>query len=450
MRPIGLGFQTAGHATLICYDGGPVLATDPWLAGSSAWGSWQLTHDVPHEQRDAVEACPFLWISQDRSDHLHVPTLEGLSKRGRTALVPDHRGGRLAARLERLGLATRVLRDGEWVDLSDRIRVMSIGDVLLQAVLLVEIGGRLIVNTNEAGDRGVRALLQRTICNYEISYLLSGSGHEVPWVRTVDDDDRPCVTPPPPGPLGVGIETLMGLLGVTYFVPLSRMRRHAREDSAWANPHMLSALAHHDRFWLEDKEVLPPFVHWDFESGGITVLDPAENLDPPQPAVVHGDDWSEGLSPEESALLDGYIRGVTHLVGSLDEVTFVVGGEAHHIPLSGGTGRGLRVEAPRASLMDAIREEKLDEFLRAGFAKVRLVGAWETRDPSALFPDVMPFLALAEAGVAKTPEEIGAHVADYQARGLTSLAAAGVEGQRLVRVLEPYTGAAIGQERGQR
>ena len=29
MRPIGLGFQTVGNATLICYDGGPVLAPEP-------------------------------------------------------------------------------------------------------------------------------------------------------------------------------------------------------------------------------------------------------------------------------------------------------------------------------------------------------------------------------------------------------------------------------------
>ena len=449
MRPIGLGFQTAGHATLICYDGGPVLATDPWFDGPSAWGSWQLTHQVAKAQRDAVEACPFLWISQDRSDHLHVPTLEGLSKGGRTVLVPDHRGGRMAAKLERLGFSTRVLADGEWVSLSDRIRVMSLSDIRLEAVLLVEVGGRLIVNTNEAGDGGISELLQRTIGEYEISYLLSGAGHEEPRIRTVDDEDLPCVTPPPPGPLGVGIETLMGLLGATYFVPLSRMRRHAREDSAWANPHMLPALAHHDGFWLEDKEVLPPFMHWDFESAGITVLDPIENLDLPHPASAYGDDWSERLAPGESGLLDAYIRGITHLCRSLERVIFEVGGEAHEVRLEGAAGRGLRIHAPRASLMAAIREERLGELLRAGFVKVRLVGDWKTREPSALSPDILPFLALAEGGGAKTPGEVRAHVADYQARGLTALERSGVEDRRLAVAFEPYMAAGLVQERGQ-
>src|SRR4051794_31492460 len=35
-----LGFDTIGNATLIAYDGGPVLATDPWLDGPAYFGSW--------------------------------------------------------------------------------------------------------------------------------------------------------------------------------------------------------------------------------------------------------------------------------------------------------------------------------------------------------------------------------------------------------------------------
>ena len=44
-----IGFETIGNATIICHDGGPVLATDPWLIGSAYFGSWdkfsnQYTH----------------------------------------------------------------------------------------------------------------------------------------------------------------------------------------------------------------------------------------------------------------------------------------------------------------------------------------------------------------------------------------------------------------------
>ena len=94
----GLGFETLGHATLLCLDGGPVLAADPWLAGSACFGSWGLTHETPPEREEAVLACPFVWVSQDREDHAHTATLERL--RGRTILLPDHVGGRTRRRLQ--------------------------------------------------------------------------------------------------------------------------------------------------------------------------------------------------------------------------------------------------------------------------------------------------------------------------------------------------------------
>ena len=51
-----LGFETIGNACLIFHDGGPVLATDPWLFGSAYFGSWILSHEVPAEQQQHVRA----------------------------------------------------------------------------------------------------------------------------------------------------------------------------------------------------------------------------------------------------------------------------------------------------------------------------------------------------------------------------------------------------------
>jgi hypothetical protein len=45
-----LGFETIGNATLIAYDQGPVLVTDPWIEGSAYFGSWSLSHTIPAEQ----------------------------------------------------------------------------------------------------------------------------------------------------------------------------------------------------------------------------------------------------------------------------------------------------------------------------------------------------------------------------------------------------------------
>jgi len=48
-----LGFETIGNATLIAFEGRPVLATDPWIAGAPYFGSWGLSHAIPPEQMAA-------------------------------------------------------------------------------------------------------------------------------------------------------------------------------------------------------------------------------------------------------------------------------------------------------------------------------------------------------------------------------------------------------------
>ena len=92
-----LGFETIGNATLIAHDGGPVLATDPWIVGPAYFGSWTTSHMIPPEQLAAIHACPFLWISHGHPDHLSPASLATLADK--TILLPDHVGGRIAREL---------------------------------------------------------------------------------------------------------------------------------------------------------------------------------------------------------------------------------------------------------------------------------------------------------------------------------------------------------------
>ena len=154
--PPELGFDTIGNATLIVYDGAPVLATDPWLDGPAYFGSWWLAHEVPDEQREQIAHAPFVWVSHGHPDHLSYPSLEKL--RDKTILLPDHHGGRIRDQLTADGFHVRVLTDRRWTPLSDRVRVMSIADPNQDGVLLVDIGGVLVVDANDASDRGWGAL----------------------------------------------------------------------------------------------------------------------------------------------------------------------------------------------------------------------------------------------------------------------------------------------------
>jgi hypothetical protein len=55
-----IGFETCGNATVICYDGTPILCTDPWIAGKPYFGSWKHKFKLGQRQIDEITACEFV------------------------------------------------------------------------------------------------------------------------------------------------------------------------------------------------------------------------------------------------------------------------------------------------------------------------------------------------------------------------------------------------------
>ena len=165
-----LGFETIGNATLVVHDGGPVLATDPWVQGSAYFGSWGLSHEIPAEQAAAIRAVGAVWFSHGHPDHLNPDSLPLFHDT--RILLPDHVGGRIAGDLARDGYRVEVLADQTWVRISDRVRVLCIADENQDAVLLVDVDGRLVVDLNDAQDRGWGPLVKRVIRAFPRSVLL--------------------------------------------------------------------------------------------------------------------------------------------------------------------------------------------------------------------------------------------------------------------------------------
>ena len=131
-----LGFETCGNATLIAYDrGDPVLATDPWVRGRQYFGSWSLPYHFTAEQTQAFARVSHVWLSHGHPDHLNLDSLEGF--RDKVLLVPAHRGGRIAADLRQAGFKVQDLANGEWVRLSERVRILTYADWNQDAALLI-------------------------------------------------------------------------------------------------------------------------------------------------------------------------------------------------------------------------------------------------------------------------------------------------------------------------
>lgn len=413
---MNVGFETIGNATVIVHDGGrPVLATDPWITGSAYFGSWTLSHEIPPAQFEAVTKAEYIWISHGHPDHLNGDSMPLL--RSAKLLVPDHVGGRIREDLAAQGFTVRVLPDRTWVPLSPKVRVMCLPDYNQDAILLIDVNGRLVVNLNDAGDRGGGHIVRREIKRFKTSFLLALSGYGDADMINFFEEDGTRILPHAAKkiPPGQTIARNAEGWGVKFVVPFSSMHKYQRTDSQWADAYTTPIDAYRLGFASKTVELLPAFIRFDCEHDRLERIDPADKprtwVDP----STFGDDWSERLEPQDREKLEAYFRAIRHLERTLDFLTFRVGGQDHRLEFNRNVHRrGITFEVPRHSLMTAVQYEIFDDLLIGNFMKTTMHGDW---GPMRLYPDFAPYVAkYADNGRAKTPDELTAYFETYRRR----------------------------------
>jgi L-ascorbate metabolism protein UlaG (beta-lactamase superfamily) len=441
-----LGFETIGNACLIFHDRGPVLATDPWLFGPAYFGSWILSHEVPGEQQAHVRACKYLWISHGHPDHLSLPSLERL--RDKQILLADHHGGRIARELRGLGFQVTVLQDGVWTELSPRLRIATIANFNQDAVLLADLDGHLIVDANDAGDRGASCFLARELPRFRkrrFLACLTGYG-DADMINFFDEQGRrilpPAAAKPPVGPQ---IAQKLEQYGIDTFLPSSSMHQYQREDSVWANDYITPVDAHAQGFASPPARIAPAFVAYDLQRDAWDEIRPRPNLVVPQPPSVFGDDWTTPLEPGEVDTLRRYLQRVQHLRHSLGFVNFRVGGRDHFVDINREHARGFTFATCRQSLLQAVEWQAFDDLLIGNFTRVIAHGDFGGRVGNAtLYPEFAPFVTkFGDNGLAWSPAELRTYVAEYLRRGFTSFDLDPAD-QAVGRELQRYRQAARG------
>jgi hypothetical protein len=414
-----LGFETVGNATVVVHDREPVLATDPWIQGSAYFGSWGLSHPVPPAQQETVRAAAAVWFSHGHPDHLNPASLPLF--RDTRILLPDHVGGRIARDLGRDGYRVEVLPDATWVPLSERVRVLCVADEGQDAILLIDVDGHLVVNLNDAQDRGWGGLVKRTIRSFERSFLLRLSGYgDADMINFVAEDGTRV---PSLAQLrrergfevGADVARMTETFGATHFVPFSSFHRYQRTDSAWANQWTTPVADYARGFASARVTLLPAFVRYDRATGSWEGIDPPAAPDVAYAPEEFGDDWTETLDRDDVDALRRYFTGIERLGRFLDRITFRVGGEEHAVELGGrDTGRGITFAVPRASLVRAVEWEIFDDLLIGNYMQTTLHGAWPS---SGLYPGFTPWVTkYADNGRARTEEEVRAYFAAYRRR----------------------------------
>jgi len=412
-----VGFDTIGNATLICYDRVPTLVTDPWITDSAYFGSWTLPYVVPDEQMEAIKACQYVWISHAHPDHLNAGSFNLF--RGKRILLPDHQGGRIRNDLVEQGCHVQVLENGVWLKVSDRIKLLCISDYNQDAILLVDINGRLIVNTNDASDLGWSRFVRKIIKHYPISFLLALSGFGDSDMINFYGEDGVAIPPSSAKkiPVGRSIAQLTGSYDTKYFIPFSSMHRYQREDSVWANQYITTLADHSVGFESKTTQLLPAFIRYDCAHDTFKEINPPKTPERILPPEQFGDNWNEQLEREDVSQIDKYFKAISHLEKVLDFINVRVGGKDNIIAFKANAfKRGITFEVPRHSLMVTIKHEIFDDLLIGNFMRTTLHGKWPK---SNLYPDFTPFVTkYADNGRAKTEEEVELYFDAYKRRSL--------------------------------
>ena len=410
-----IGFETIGNATLICHDRGPVLVTDPWIAGSAYFGSWIRSHEIPEEQMESINNCRYVWVSHSHPDHLCIESLRRLE--GKKILLPDHVGGRVLHDLKEEGFNVQVLPDRKWMKLTDKIRIMCIADYVQDALLLLDIGGYLIINKNDAGDLGWGGYVRKISNDYETTFLLSLSGFgDADMINFFDEHGK--AIPPIAAkkyPPGKDIAYMAHSLGATHFVPFASLHQYQRADSVWVNQYVTGLSDYERGFESQTCQLLPAFIKYDLSNQSVTCINPSE-----LPVVIHdpkefGDDWDDLLEHGDVLAIKNYFQRVKSLDSWLGFINFRVGGKDNIIELNTRKfNTGITFEAPRGSLMTAVNFEIFDDMLIGNFMKTTLHGKWPK---SKLYPDFEPYVCrYGDNARARTEEELVEYFSEYRRR----------------------------------
>lgn len=423
-----LGFETIGNATVTVFDGNrSVVTTDPWIAGEPYFGSWTAPFEIPQAQLDNIMRAEYMWLSHGHPDHVHMASLDKLGSK--QVLLPDHVGGRMGNDLRGMGFNVRVLPDREWTRLSPRVQVMCISDYHQDAVLLIDVGGHLIVNLNDAFERGWGRFVRNLIRQYKVSFLLKLFGYgDVDMINIFREDGTRLMHAPPTSSsesrsqwdayLEEKVRFWTGYFGATYMVPFSVFHAYQRKDSIWAREYVTPLEAYQRIRLPQGTELLPAFGRWDVEREEWTPLEPKRRDIAVREPEEFGDDWSQVLDQEDVVLVTKYFQGIEFLRDKMDAIRFRVGGREHTVDLGRKTGRSMTFEAPRGSLVEAIKLEVFDDVLISNFLKLTLHGDWGTSlAPNVLYKHFTPWVVrYADNARVRSNTALSEYFANYRRR----------------------------------
>ena len=407
-------FETIGNATLTAYDNGkPIITTDPWIKGDAYFKSWKLSHKIPQQQMEGIQKVKYIWLSHGHPDHISIKSLNLL--RNKKIFLADHYGKRIYDNLKSLGFKPIVLLNRKWYSLSKSIKICTISDYNQDSIILIAINDCLIVNLNDASDRGWGNYIKRLIKQFKISFILKLSGYgdadmlnvyNEAGSRIIDLENYKV-------PFGAKISKYVESYKATYFLPFSSMHQYQRKDSIWANKIITNVNDHEIGYNSEKSKILPAFIKYDCRKYEIEKINPEESKSSILYPDKINDSWDKPLDQEDKFRITKYFNSIEHIKRDLKAIIVKIGGAEHIIDLDSNSDKVIMFESPRNSFMDAINYQIFDDILIGNFMKTTLIGKdWHS---GILYPDFTPYVSkYSDNGGAKNENELKTYFMHYR------------------------------------
>jgi len=406
---------TTGNATLIAYDNRPILCTDPWIGDEEPayFGSWVLSHTIPRELKEDIYKAEYVWFSHGHPDHLNPTSLERF--RGNRILLPDHVNSRILKDVSALGYRVSVLPDRKWVGLSPNIKVQCITTVVQDAILLLDVCGKLFINLNDAGVRDCARYIRSVSAAYSHSYVMALSGYGDADMINLYKDDGSFITPraaskPAPGRKLAEFAKVTGAKGI---IPFSSFHQYQRKDSIWAQSFTTPVAAFTEGL-SSNLHYIPPFSSVDCNDLAVETHQPQELQVVAKSPEEFGDNWSDVLEADDQRLITDYFSRKERIQNYFGFINFNVGGRDFTLRLRGSRSRGISFSVPRASLMSAIKYRIFDDLLIGNFMKTTLFGVTSLYEGKGNFN--FHTAKFGDNGMAETEEEVRRYLAEYRRR----------------------------------
>jgi hypothetical protein len=257
--------RTFGHATLVvCEDGEPLIATDPWLLGSVYWRSWWLEQYPSRQDMDLIANARYVYVTHSHPDHFHPPTLRRLGDP--KTLHPAFPHYPVPRYLHSIGIPAEILSPLRWYRLTENVSIMSILSFLDDSILVIDTPDAIVLDVNDANPSKqlLTALRQHLPVKDKVIVLKSYSPASSAvatyrnGVRAPIKDKQAYVH---------RAEGIAAALGATHYVPFASHAFFSRNDSRWANEHKVT-YEDLQKYWSQRSiELCPPFCQFDLATG---------------------------------------------------------------------------------------------------------------------------------------------------------------------------------------